>query len=816
MNDVIRLLHLEDDPLDAELIRHKLQSEGLLCQITLVTGQQAFEFQLGQEAYDLVLMDFNLPDYNGLRALEYVRKTQSELPIIVVSGTIGEDAAVECLKAGANDYVLKQRLQRLALAVRRALKEKALSIARRLEEANALNEKLFSDTMIESMPGILYFFNDQGQFLRWNRNFEIVSGYSKQEIAEMHPLDFFSDNEKLLVQSRIGAVFEQGNSSVEASFLSKDGKLTPYFFTGRRVAFNGVTCLVGVGINITERKQAEHDLRIAATAFDAQVGILVTDADNVILRVNRSFTLITGYSSKEVMGKTPSLLKSGTHDLAFYQEMWTSIKNNHYWHGEIWNRRKNGEIYPQWLTISAVIGTEGNISNYVGSFLDISQHKAAEKKIELLAFYDPLTGLPNRRLLHDRLNQAFAASNRNLYYGALLFIDLDNFKLLNDTKGHNVGDILLIEVARRLLTCVHDTNSIARLGGDEFVVLLENMSIDLQQSSAMAEAAGEQILACLKLPISLNGYEYHSSASIGISLFRNHEITADEVLKRADTAMYQAKANGRNSLRFYDPVMQEALESRAALESDLRFALADNQFRLYYQKQVYHNGQVLAAEVLLRWLHPQRGLISPRDFISLAEETGLIVPIGKWVLETACAQLKAWESNIETRFLRLAVNVSPRQFYQPNFVDVIQEILLKTNIDPDRLDLELTESLVLDDINDTVRKMQALKSIGVRFSMDDFGTGYSSLSYLTKLPLDQLKIDQSFVHNIGEKESDAIIVQTIIGMANTLCMEVIAEGVETEAQRLFLKEHGCPVCQGYLFGRPVPIEDFERQLNQLK
>jgi diguanylate cyclase (GGDEF)-like protein len=493
--------------------------------------------------------------------------------------------------------------------------------------------------------------------------------------------------------------------------------------------------------------------------------------------------------------------------------MWNTLSRDKYWQGEMWNRRKNGEIYPEWLTITAVTDAEGQVTNYIGAFSDITQHKQDEAEIHNLAFYDPLTGLPNRRLLHDHLQHALAVSARHRIHIALLFIDLDNFKTLNDTRGHNIGDLLLIEVANRLQDSVREEDTAARLGGDEFVVLLEDLGEEETQAAAQAEAVGKKIHDAINRPYVLSEQEYYGSASIGVSLFcRNDDTGVDEVLKHADTAMYQAKSAGRNTLRFYDPAMQAALEARTALESDLRGALAENQFRLHYQMQVDHSGHILGAEVLLRWQHPQRGLVPPLEFIPLAEETGLILPIGQWVLETACAQLKAWEADPLTRDLQLAVNVSARQFHQPDFVEQVYAVLEKIAIEPSLLKLELTESLVLDNIDDTIVKMQSLKAVGVRFSMDDFGTGYSSLSYLTRLPLDQVKIDQSFVRNVGVKHSDAVIVQTIIGMASNLGMEVIAEGVETEAQRKFLQQHGCTLCQGYLFGRPVPVEEFEARL----
>jgi len=440
---------------------------------------------------------------------------------------------------------------------------------------------------------------------------------------------------------------------------------------------------------------------------------------------------------------------------------------------------------------------------------DITELKAQTVHIEQLAFYDPLTSLPNRSLLRDRVQRVLTYSTRHKNHGAILFIDLDNFKALNDTKGHNIGDLLLIEVAKRLQGCVRSSDTVARMGGDEFVVVLEELNEDILQAVAQAQDIGEKILASLNRPFNLQGFEHYCSASIGISLFRDNEIGMDDLFRHADTAMYQAKTSGRNTLRFFDPDMQASLEARATLEADLRHALSQQQFNLFYQIQVNAANHPIGAEALLRWRHPKRGLVSPLQFIPMAEDTGLILPIGFWVLETACAQIKAWEANPLACKLQLAVNVSARQFHQPNFVEQVREVLKKTGADPTRLKLELTESVVLDNINNTVAKMHELKEIGVRFSMDDFGTGYSSLSYLTQLPFDQLKIDWSFVHNIGIKTTDAVIVQTIIGMGNSLGMEVIAEGVENKEQRDFLECNGCHAYQGYLFSKPVPIEEFE-------
>jgi diguanylate cyclase (GGDEF)-like protein/PAS domain S-box-containing protein len=564
--------------------------------------------------------------------------------------------------------------------------------------------------------------------------------------------------------------------------------------------------------DITERKKAESELRINATVFETQEGLIITDANSVILRVNQAFTEITGYTSEEAVGKTPRLFQSGRQDADFYRALWETIQRAGTWQGEVWNRRKNGGVYPAMLTISAVMSGDGTVAYYVGSQVDMTEHKAADEAIKNLAFYDQLTGLPNRRLLLDRLHQAFAFSARSGREGALLFIDLDNFKDINDTLGHDIGDLLLQQVAQRMESCLREGDTVARLGGDEFVVMLEDLSAQPIEALTQAEVVGDKILATLNKPYQLATHEYHSTPSIGATLFSDHHQSGEELLKRADIAMYQAKKVGRNTLRFFNPAMQEVINTRTDLIRELHKALENHQFHLYYQIQLDSAHQALGAEALIRWIHPERGMISPAQFIPLAEETGLILPIGLWVLETACTQLKAWEQNALTRDLILSVNVSAKQLHQADFVAQVQSLVQRHAINPKRLKLEITESMLLDNIEETIATMNALKEIGVRFSLDDFGTGYSSLQYLKRLPLDQLKIDQSFVRDIAIDSSDKAIVHTIIAMAQSLNLSVIAEGVETEEQRSLLLERGCTHYQGYLFSKPVPIEQFEALL----
>lgn len=459
-----------------------------------------------------------------------------------------------------------------------------------------------------------------------------------------------------------------------------------------------------------------------------------------------------------------------------------------------------------------VVNHDGHTTHLHGTVMDITARKAAEDEIRQLAFYDPLTSLPNRRLLTDRLYHALAASTRNKRHGALLFIDLDNFKTINDTLGHDKGDLLLQLVAKRLSSCVRVGDTVARQGGDEFIVMLMDLSEVTEEAALQTEAIGEKIRDILSRPYQFPDHVYHNTTSIGATLFDGHPESTSELLKRADLAMYQAKAAGRNVLRFFEADMQAAVTLRAELETALRQGLQDGQFLLYYQAQVDDAGCVTGAEALVRWQHPVRGLVSPAEFISAAEVTGLILPLGRWVLESACAQLTAWSSRPTTAHLTVAVNVSARQFRQPDFVEQVVELLERTGADARKLKLELTESMLLDNVEQIIAKMSALKALGVGFSLDDFGTGYSSLSYLKRLPLDQLKIDKSFVRDVLTDPNDAAIVRTIVALAQSLGLSVIAEGVETEAQRDFLAGNGCNAYQGYLYSLPLALEQFESLL----
>ncbi len=603
--------------------------------------------------------------------------------------------------------------------------------------------------------------------------------------------------------------------------LRRDGTQFAFMVSSKRVETDQGARTFSYVIDLTQQKLAEQSLRSVNTMLrqvleTAPLRIFWKDRDLRYLGCNQAFARDAGLNSPDdLVGKFDTELGwQAQADLYRADDLRVMNSNTPRLNFEEPQSTPDGRQI--WLRTSKVplLGTDGLPFGVLGIYDDITEQKRAAAQIHQLAHYDSLTGLPNRRLLHDSLDTALAASARSRRFGAVLLLDLDDFKTINDTLGLPFGDKLLVELGARLSTCVGEGGVVARPGGDEFIVMLEGLSILPHEAATQAELVAEKIRQSLSEPYLLEDVPMQTTPSIGIVLFQGNNDTSDALLKHADAAMYQAKHAGRNTIRFFDPVVQSELEDRLSLVADLEQALARGQLTLHFQKQVNSDERTLGAEVLLRWTHPQRGMVSPAQFIPLAEETGIIVPIGLWVLHSACSQLKAWQAHSGLRDLTLAVNVSARQFHQADFVDQVRHILVATGAKPALLKLELTESVVLKQVEDATAKMRTLKLLGLSFSLDDFGTGYSSLQYLKRLPLDQVKIDQSFVRDITTDPNDAAIVQTIIAMTEALGLNVIAEGVETRQQQLFLEQRGCHAFQGFFFGRPVPLTQFESDINQ--
>ncbi len=695
------------------------------------------------------------------------------------------------------------------LSITRDITERKHKDARLLE--NMADIRLHEQALSQISQGVLISGADR-LTTYVNDEFVRITGYSREEMLGK-PCSILQGSDtqpEVVLQMRAALDAKQPfhgeilNYRKDGTLFWNDLSINPVFDEA-----GSVTQFVGIQRDVTQRKAAEGSQRVAAIAFEAQQAMFITDAQKVILRVNKAFTEVTGYTAEESVGQTPSLLKSGRQDPAFYTAMWECISRTGTWQGEIWNRRKNGTVYAEHLSVSAVKNDAGTLTHYVGSFSDLTSYKAAEEQIHDLAFTDLLTGLPNRRHLIVRLQQAITAGESQQYQSALLILNLDNFKNLNSTLGRAQCDQILQHVAKRLNAAVGDGNTVAHVEGDQFAVILTDLNQDPQQMLRHVEAAAGKMLETINQPYQLAGSTILCTASVGITFFAAQYEETIEPLKRAELALQQAKIAGRNTLRFFDADMQAVVDARIALEAALRQAINNKYFVLYYQAQVSDSEGIVGVEALIRWIDPKRGMVSPVEFIPLAEETGLILPIGAWVLETACQQLAAWAAQPAMAHLSIAVNVSAQQFRESNFVEQVLATLERTGGNPRRLKLELTESVLIADAEDVIVKMNALKAIGIGFAIDDFGTGYSSLSYLKRLPLERLKIDQSFVRNILMDPDDAAISRAVIAMATSMGLGVIAEGVETEAQSDFLASLGCHNYQGYLFSKPLPVAEFE-------
>ncbi|WP_024301251.1 EAL domain-containing protein [Pseudogulbenkiania sp. MAI-1] len=674
-------------------------------------------------------------------------------------------------------------------------------------------ELLFRATFEQAAVGIAHLDLD-GHWIRVNQRLCDILGYPREELLQLtfqditFPADLDADLEltERLVKGEIPSF------TIEKRYLHKAGHLVWTNLTAAlmRDRHEQPEYFISVVEDISARKQSEDALQLAATVFDSShEGVMIADRRRRILAVNPAFSDISLYPANEVIGQPPPLWYTAAQDTAFYLRLWRLLQKSGRWEGELWYRKKDGTVFPLWLSISCVRDARGRPRQYVFVFNDISQLKQSQEQLERLAHYDPLTELPNRHLALARLEHALELAKRHGTQLAVMFIDLDRFKTINDSLGHQVGDELLVSIAQRLRQRLRQEDTLARLGGDEFLVAIEAM-----ESEDKVAVIARSLLSLIDHPFILaDGREAYVGASIGISLYPGDGVSTTELIRNADAAMYLAKSQGRNTFRFYTESLTHAANERLSMETSLRQALKREEFILHYQPLIdLASGLVTGVEALVRWQPPGEALVAPSRFITLAEETGLIVPLGEWVLHAACRQGKAWlDAGLP---LVMAVNLSPRQFLRHDIVSQVRRVLETTGLPPHHLELELTEGALMEQAEQAVQTLTALKRLGVRLAIDDFGTGYSSLAYLKRFPLDKLKIDRSFVRDLPDDSSDVEIVTTIIAMVRNLKLEVLAEGVETRQQLAFLQQQGCDSCQGYLFSRPLAVAEFEGWLRE--
>ncbi|MDD2341492.1 MAG: EAL domain-containing protein [Tolumonas sp.] len=785
-------------------------------------GRKAIELAQGVTPPDLILLDIVMPDMDGVEVCRQIKMTPAgnRIPIIFITVVDSSEDKVHGFDVGAADYITKPfDIDEVRVRIRTHLELSRLRcfLEQLVAQRTALLEKSEEKyrTLADYSPNWEYWLAQDGSYLYVSPACADISGYS--------PADFFADAQlmdKIIYPEDLPAWNRYGPTN-----CADKSKQTPLIFRIRRQdgaerwiehvclfvydAMGNYTGCRGTHRDITERRQAEENLHLAAAVLENTTeGVVITDAHNNILSINNAFTEITGFNAQEVVGCNPSLLKSGRHERDFYQAMWRAIDITGAWQGEIWNRHKNGSIFPALFNISVIRNAQGVRTHHIAVFSDLSQIKRTEQKLDFLVHRDPLTELPNRVLFHELLFHAIQQNEQNHTRFALLFLDLVNFKMINESLGPSLGDKLLIEVANRFRKLFPNVNAIARVGGDIFNIILE------QNEHALGpDLVAQQIIDAFNEPFEIDGHQAYSGVSIGIALYPEDGLDVETLQSHGDAALHQAKSQGRGLLRFFSPEMTTLAKARLALEADLRRAIKGNELRLFYQPQIdLVNGQIVGFEALVRWQHPSRGMIPPSSFIPLAEECGLIVPLGEWVLKTACYQIKAWSLS-RPAFGQIAVNVSAAQLGRGNFATMVKTIINETGIQPGSLEIEITESSVMSNLTSAIESFSELKALGVRLSIDDFGTGYSSLAYLQQLAVHKLKIDISFVRKILVNSADALIVQAVIALGHSLGLEIIAEGVEELAQAKYLRFLQCDVMQGFLVSKPLPIDEIEVFLN---
>ena len=803
---------------DDMFVIHDARADSRFAGNPLVTGPPHIRFYAG-----VPLIAQNSCPLGSLAVLDRIPRTLSKLQMTTLRVLSRQVVAQLELRKNLEDvtHAVAERDKAVAMlhASRRNLEQHVAERTSELNRANTvlkeefeqrIRESQLSQDIIDSLPGIVYVFDQDGHFIRWNRNFEAVTGHTAEEVARAHVLDFLaSDEDKALVAERIEDVLRCGSAAVEADLATKDGRRIPYFFNGVRIELDGRLCVSGMGLDITERRIAEETLRLRNRAIQASVNaIIITDIEGNIEYANPAFERITGYPVDEAIGRNCRFLQADDNEQPGVAALRTAIWRREEASALLRNYRKDGMLFWNDVHIAPVRGADGVATHFVGVLNDITAIKHYEKELERQANVDALTELASRSVLKERIREGIATAQLFDSSVAVGFMDLDNFKFINDSLGHNVGDELLKEVAQRLVGCLRGHDTIARYGGDEFAFVLLGQKDEKAIASLM-----ERILTTIDQPFQIDGHKFFISCSIGLSSYPKDGRDADTLLRNADAAMYRAKEKGRNNFQFYTPSMNQLVTERLSLESKLRQALADDEFAVHYQPKIdLKTGQIAGTEALIRW-NPGRGgkMISPATFIPLAEETGLIVPIGEWVLYTACAHNKSLQDAGLTP-MRVAVNISARQFEPHTILTLVRQALITSGLDASLLELELTESLVMQNPEEVIKVLHDLKEMGVHLAIDDFGTGYSSLSYLQRFPVDRLKIDQSFVRDIGNDPNDAVIARAIISLGHSLGLAVVAEGVSSEEQLSFLRENGCDEMQGYLFSCAVPIDELKRML----
>ena len=812
---MIKILMVEDTPTDAELALRELKRGGIQHLSRRVETEKELRQELIDFKPDIVLSDFSMPHFDGLSALKVVRQENPDTPFIFVSGRIGEELAIESLKLGASDYVIKTNLSRLPSAVARAMEHVEQRDARRRIETELLESNLMFRTFMENLPGAAFIKDTDGRYVYGNQGldkaFNVETGYSIGKLdTELVPFDVAHKLREMETR-----VLNAGTALQEIEAMSMPSGVTYWLSTKFPLvgADSHSRLIGGIAIEVTERMKVEQDLLVRTRAIEACVNPIVivdTAAPGMpLIYVNGAFETITGYTSEEAIGRNCRFLQGTDTDQPELGKLRAAIREQRPASVLLRNYHKDGSMFLNELYIAPVNETmDGSAGgHFVGVLYDVTQIKRYQEDLEHQANYDTLTGLANRNLLNERTQQALIQARRHDQFLSLVFIDLDNFKLVNDSMGHGAGDELIVNVGACLKNCIRDGDTVARIGGDEFVLLLTSQNPGDSNLMVMQRIQQEVVK-----PMLIRGHELVVTCSMGIARFPEDGEDSETLLANADAAMYRAKSNGRNNFQFYTKEMNATTGERLSLENDLWHAMANNELFLVYQPQIdLRDGSVVGMEALIRWQHPKRGLISPMDFIPIAECNGLIIPIGIWVMETACKHnLQLQKEGLPP--IRVAVNLSARQISEKNFVKTVKDVIDATGLDPSYLELEVTESMVMHNIQEVVVILNDLNEMGIQISLDDFGTGFSSLAYLKRFPIDRLKIDQSFIFNCDSDPGDAIISQTVIALAHGLKIKVIAEGIEKPEHFSFLKENGCDEGQGYFISRPLAFADLRELL----